>query len=144
MARIFPQGARLVFLWFLGSFVIGIPSPAADESVTIEPRYPHGLPTTPVHLTAAHLRIDSSLVQIPVHVTTAYGPPVTGLPKENFQIFEDDVEEKVSHFSEEDAPLSVGLVFDTSGSMQNKMGRSSEAVAKFFKTANPEDEFLLV
>ncbi len=145
MARFFFQAAARLFFWSsLGSLALIVASPGADEAVTIEPRFVPDASTATVHLTAAHLRIDSSLVQVPVHVTTAMGSPVTDLTKENFQIFEDDVEQKVSHFSEVDAPLSVALVFDTSGSMQNKIGRSSEAVAKFFKTANPEDEFLLV
>jgi Ca-activated chloride channel family protein len=144
MARILSLAAHLFFWSSLGSLAIGLPSLAADESVNIEPRFVPNVSAAPLHLTAAHLRIDSSLVQIPVHVTTANGTPVTNLTKENFRILEDDVEQTVSHFAEEDAPLSVGLVFDTSGSMQNKMGRSSEAVAQFFKTANPEDEFLLV
>ena len=47
-------------------------------------------------------------------------------------------------FSSEDAPLSVGLVFDASGSMGHKLEKSRQAVAQFFKTANPEDEFFLV
>ena len=47
-------------------------------------------------------------------------------------------------FRSEDAPLSVGVVFDCSGSMGNKLEKSRQAVAQFFKTANPEDEFFLV
>jgi len=69
---------------------------------------------------------------------------VTGLEKENFRIFEDKVEQDISQFSSEDAPLSVGIVFDCSGSMGSKLLMSRKAVAQFFKTANPEDEFFLV
>jgi Ca-activated chloride channel family protein len=69
---------------------------------------------------------------------------VTGLEKENFRVFEDKGEQKITHFASEDAPLSVGIVFDTSGSMGNKLAKSRQAVAEFFKTANPEDEFFLV
>jgi len=69
---------------------------------------------------------------------------VTGLEKENFRLLEDKSEQKISHFASEDAPLSVGLVFDTSGSMGNKLNKSRQAVAQFFKTANPQDEFFLV
>jgi Ca-activated chloride channel family protein len=57
---------------------------------------------------------------------------------------EDKVEQDVSYFASFDAPLSIGLVFDMSGSMSNKLNKSRQAAAEFFKTANPEDEFFLV
>ena len=69
---------------------------------------------------------------------------VTGLEKENFKVFEDKKEQEISQFSSEDAPLSIGVVFDCSGSMGRKLEKSRQAVAQFFKTANPEDEFFLV
>lgn len=90
------------------------------------------------------LRVDSSLVLIPVHVTTPGGAAVATLSKDSFQLFEDGVEQKITLFAKEDAPLSVGVVFDASGSMQNKIRKSSEAAATFFKTANADDEFFLV
>lgn len=54
------------------------------------------------------------------------------------------MEQAILHFSSEDAPLSIGLVFDTSGSMGPKLQKSRQAAAQFFKTANPEDEFFLI
>jgi VWFA-related protein len=69
---------------------------------------------------------------------------VTGLDKEHFQLFEDKVKQEVSEFSSEDAPLSVGLVFDASGSMGSKLAKSRQAAAQLFRTANPEDEFFLI
>ena len=92
----------------------------------------------------ANIRVDSSLVLIPAHVTTANGNSVTDLTKENFRLFEDGVEQEITFFAQDDAPLSVGLVFDSSGSMQNKIRRSAEAAQKFFTTAGSEDEFFLV
>ncbi len=92
----------------------------------------------------ADLRVDSSLVLIPVHVTTAGGASVASLSRDSFQLFEDGVEQKITLFAKEDAPLSVGVLFDASGSMQNKIRKSSEAAATFFKTANVDDEFFLV
>jgi Ca-activated chloride channel family protein len=92
----------------------------------------------------AYLRVDASLVLIPVQISTPLGQPVTDLAKENFRIFEDGVEQKISHFAKDDAPISIGVVFDSSGSMQNKMRKSLEAASMFFKTANPGDEFFLV
>src|SRR5580698_297742 len=92
----------------------------------------------------ANLRSDSSLVVIPAWVTTAAGASVTSLTRENFRVTEDDVEQKIAYFIRDDAPLSIGLLFDTSGSMRSKMDKASESVAAFFKTANTEDEFFLV
>jgi Ca-activated chloride channel family protein len=113
-------------------------------AVSIEPRM--NLKTTPeaARYPEARLRIDSALALIPVHVTTAEGTTVTNLERGNFEIFEDGVEQKITTFSKDDAPVSIGLVFDTSGSMINKMRKSAAAVTKFFQTANNGDEFFLV
>jgi VWFA-related protein len=92
----------------------------------------------------AELRVDASLVEVPVHVTTFQGQAVTNLKPENFRVLEDGVEQKITYFTRDDAPLSVGLLFDASGSMQNKIGKSAEASAAFVKTANPQDEFFLI
>lgn len=70
--------------------------------------------------------------------------PVTGLEREHFKVFDDKVEQTVTHFAMEDEPLTVGLVFDTSGSMEDKLPWARIAEAAFFETANPEDEFFLV
>ncbi len=93
---------------------------------------------------APNIRVDATLVLIPVTVTTPLNQVVTGLEKEHFRLYEDKVEQTVSQFSSEDAPLSVGLVFDVSGSMGAKLHKSRQAAAEFFKTANPEDEFFLI
>ena len=95
-------------------------------------------------LPTANIRVDSSLVLIPAHVTTASGASITTLNKSNFRLFEDGVEQEITFFAQDDAPLSVGLVFDSSGSMQNKIRRSAEAAQKFFTTAGSDDEFFLV
>jgi VWFA-related protein len=95
-------------------------------------------------LPRADIRVDSTLVLIPVTVTDPLNRFVTGLDKENFKVFEDKKEQVISQFSSEDAPLSVGVIFDCSGSMGHKLEKSRLAVAQFFKTANPEDEFFLV
>jgi len=92
----------------------------------------------------ATLRIDSTLVLIPVTVTDPMNRFVTGLDRENFKLFEDKKEQEITQFSSEDAPLSIGVIFDCSGSMGKKLEKSRLAVAQFFKTANPEDEFFLV
>ena len=90
------------------------------------------------------LRIDSSLVLIPAQVTTREGSPITDLKRKDFRIFEDGAEQEVSYFAKDDAPVSIGLLLDSSGSMRNKKQKSSEAAAAFFRTANAEDEFFLI
>jgi Ca-activated chloride channel family protein len=90
------------------------------------------------------LRADASLVVIPTWVTTAAGASVTSLTRENFHLTEDNVEQRIAYFIRDDAPLSIGLLFDTSGSMRNKTEKASESLAEFFKTANEQDEFFLV
>jgi Ca-activated chloride channel family protein len=69
---------------------------------------------------------------------------VLGLEKENFQVYEDKQLQSVQHFSSTDVPVSVGIIFDTSGSMTTKIDRAREAVVEFIKTANTEDEFSLI
>ncbi len=92
----------------------------------------------------ADIRVDTTLVLIPVAVTDPMSRFVTGLDKENFKLYEDKIEQDIQQFSAEDAPLSIGVVFDTSGSMGSKLNKSREAVKQFLKTANPEDEFFLI
>jgi VWFA-related protein len=93
----------------------------------------------------ADLRIDTTVVLVPVAVTiAATGKLLTGLEKDNFELTEDKAAQEIVSFGSEDVPLSVGVVFDTSGSMGAKLDRSRQAVAQFMRTANPEDEFFLV
>jgi len=90
------------------------------------------------------LKMDVDLALVNVTVTDPYNRLVTGLEMENFRVFEDNVEQEVVTFSAEDVPISIGVVFDFSGSMANKVGKAREAAVQFFKTANPQDEFFLV
>jgi len=85
----------------------------------------------------------SDLVLIPVTVTDTLNRFVLGLQKEDFQLFEDDVEQNVTLFSDEDAPLSVGLLFDESGSMSDKLPTSRDAVAQLLNTLDKADEAFL-
>jgi VWFA-related protein len=118
------------------------PAPRDESQVTISPRPKRGEPAADVP--RGNIRVESTLVLIPATVTDPLNRFVTGLERENFRLFEDKIEQSVTHFASEDAPLSVGLVFDTSGSMGSKLDKSRQAVAQFFKTANPHDEFFLV
>ena len=92
----------------------------------------------------ANIRSDTNLVLVPVTVCDPFNRPVTGLEKEHFKVFDDKVEQTITHFAMDDEPVAVGLVFDVSGSMGPKLQKSRQAAAAFFKTANPDDEFFLV
>jgi Ca-activated chloride channel family protein len=89
-------------------------------------------------------RADTTLVLIPVSVTDSSNRYVLGLEKQNFRLMEDNAEQTIAHFSSEDAPLSVGLLVDTSGSMGSKLDVSRKAVIEFLKTLNATDEAFLV
>jgi Ca-activated chloride channel family protein len=89
------------------------------------------------------LRADSTLVLVPVSVNDSLNRPVLGLRRENFRIFEDKVEQTPTYFNMEDEPVAVGLVMDTSGSMDSKLVRSRRALLEFLKTTNQADELFL-
>jgi VWFA-related protein len=126
--------ASILLAWVL--------SAADQEKVQIQPRAKPKSGEAPGP--KSNIRVDTTLVQIPVTVTDPLNRFVTGLEAENFRVFEDKSEQKLVQFSNEDAPLAIGIVFDCSGSMGNKLEKSRQAVSQFFKTANPEDEFFLV
>ncbi len=90
------------------------------------------------------LKVAVDLVLVPVTITDPLNRLVTGLDKDNFELFEGNSKEEIKSFSSEDAPVSLGVIFDSSGSMASKMERAKDAVVEFFKTANPQDEFFMV
>ncbi len=90
------------------------------------------------------ISVDSTLVEIPVTVTDPVNRFVLGLDKKDFSLIEDGDEQKVIHFSGDDAPLSVGLLIDTSGSMIANMNIARGAVNEFLKTMNTGDEAFLI
>jgi Ca-activated chloride channel family protein len=90
------------------------------------------------------IRSDVDLALVNVTVTDPFNRLVTGLEQDNFRVYEDNVEQEIVTFSSEDVPISIGVIFDFSGSMSNKIDKAREAALDFFKTANPLDEFFLV
>ncbi len=90
------------------------------------------------------LRVDVDLVLVSATITDPLNRLVTGLDRDNFELFENGERQEIRHFSSEDAPVSLGVIFDMSGSMSNKIEKSREAVVEFFRTANPQDEFFMI
>jgi VWFA-related protein len=91
-----------------------------------------------------HLRVDSPLVLIPTHVATRLGTSVTDLDKRSFRVQDENKDQEITFFAWQEAPVSVGLVFDMSASMKSKMATARGAVAEFLQTPNGDDEFFLV
>lgn len=91
-------------------------------------------------------RVDIDLVLVNVTVTDPFNRLVTGLSKEHFELYEDKALQDILYFSNEDAPLSLGVVFDSSDSMNRggKLERAAKAAVEFLRTANPQDEFFVV
>jgi Ca-activated chloride channel homolog len=89
-------------------------------------------------------KAETNLVLVPVTVTDPEDRMVTGLEKDNFAVFENKQRESIQSFSCDDAPISLGIIFDMSGSMSDKMDKSREAIVEFLRSANPADEFFLV
>lgn len=141
----FVAAASLLLISLCPAILCAADKPPADSDSTVEiisrPKRPNAKQQD---VPRSDIRVESNLVLIPVTVTDPLNRFVTGLDRENFRVFEDKSEQKVTHFASEDAPLSVGVVFDISGSMGSKLEKSRQAVTQFFKTANPEDEFFLV
>jgi Ca-activated chloride channel family protein len=92
----------------------------------------------------ARLRVDVNLVLVPATVTDGMNRLVTGLEKENFFIYDKDVPQTIKTFSTEDAPVTIGIVFDLSGSMSSKFVRARKALSEFLRTSNPQDEFFVI
>lgn len=134
----------------LACLLLGLASrvPAAGEG---EKDLPASSPPEPARLSVrkqaihpAPIQVDVTMVIVNITVTDPYDRIVTGLDKNNFQVFDEKVEQQIASFSTEDSPISVGLVFDSSGSMGDKIQKSKEAALQFFKTSNPQDEFMLI
>jgi Ca-activated chloride channel homolog len=141
--------------FLLCSFALVFCAPVAaqgspDDEVHVRPRAVADKPPPPpvtdpsLKTHTKPLKVDVDLVLVNVTVTDPMNRLVTGLDRDNFELFEEKQRQEVRHFSSEDAPLSMGVIFDVSGSMNNKMERAKEAVVEFFKTANPQDEFFII
>src|SRR5690242_14377866 len=116
MAFKFREAAGCAVFTLLCSAAFAFQAPGGN-SVSIAPRVRPERASTAITARESTLRVDASLVEIPVHVTTPDGATVTDLSRQNCHVFEDGVEQRIAYFSQDDAPLSVGLLFDSSGSM---------------------------
>ena len=91
-------------------------------------------------------KVNTDMVFIKVSVTDPLNRYVTGLERDHFKIYEDKVEQTISHFETEQAAVSVGIIFDVSSSMKDNdnIKKAKKAVIRFLQSGNPEDEYFLV
>jgi len=89
-------------------------------------------------------RVDVDLVLLHASVTDSNNRYVTGLSRGHFRLWEDKVEQQIDYFSTENVPLSVGIIFDTSGSMETKLDAARAAAATFLRTGDRDDEYFLI
>ncbi len=132
------KGQRLPYLALLAFCVFVAPVLAQVTG----PEAPNPSPQPDIKKSGIEMNVEMALVN--VTVTDPYSRLVTGLDKENFRVFEDGIEQEISAFSSEDVPISIGLIFDMSGSMADKVDKARQAAVQFLRTANPRDEFFLV
>ena len=88
---------------------------------------------------------NTDLITLTVTVTDTYGRYVSGLGKSAFTVFDNKQQQEITHFSDDDSPVSVGVIFDVSGSMSgDKVKRARDALAKFIQTSHDSDEYFLI
>ena len=139
----------IVFVCLVTFWRVSATAQTGAEDAHITPRQTAGTKTDTGVERDARVRVgsivkDVNLVLVPVTVTDDIGRPVTGLDKQNFAVYEAQAKQQVQYFSTEDAPISVGILFDASGSMSDKIEEARKAIGEFFKTANPQDEFFVI
>jgi Ca-activated chloride channel family protein len=122
---------------------IHVPAPAPPAAPPADPNLVEGKAALNARRDE-RIRVNVNLVLIPLTVTDPLDRLVTGLDKENFFLYEHDRLQNIKTFSSEDAPVSIGIILDLSGSMSSKFTRARASVVEFMKTANPQDEFFVI
>jgi Ca-activated chloride channel family protein len=138
---------RLLALAAFALLCSGLPVAHAQSEISdihIEPRVQSRLTSALNNSGLNTIRAHAELVLVPVTVTDTMNRVVVGLEQGNFQLFEGKQSQEIKHFSTEDAPVSLGVILDVSGSMASKIERAREAVLTLLEESNPQDEFFLV
>jgi Ca-activated chloride channel homolog len=131
-----------------GSPILG---QAPSSSRSIDSSHASPMPTRIVHDFPAVtiqpgkvIKTEVDLALVNVNVTDPFDRMVVGLGQDNFRVFEDGVEQEITTFSSEDVPISLGVIFDLSGTMTNKIDEARAAIMEFLKAANKQDDFFLI
>ena len=131
----------------LAAFVV---SSSLAQEPNLQPRTPAAVSATndsggnQLSLHLVPLRVNVDLVLVPVTVLDQLNRPVLGLAKDDFILLEDNTHHEIRYFSAEDAPLSVGILLDVSGSMTEKIDLARAALGEFFENGNPSDDYFVI
>ncbi|MBV9743010.1 MAG: VWA domain-containing protein [Acidobacteriia bacterium] len=138
------KNAIIFFLSLLTPLCVGMA--ASNDTEGRGPLIDHVRPNKAIKTAEreAFIRVDADLTLVPVIVTDEHGRNVRGLAKQNFRVFDGTEQRPIVAFSREDAPVSVGLIFDSSRSMRDKFKAARDAANRLFRQLNPEDEAFLV
>jgi Ca-activated chloride channel family protein len=145
-------GIALVFSLVILFVVSNSLSPALSQEKTPQkppseaaPAPAKAEPTPPGQLIEGPVITNTDLITFTVTVTDTYGRFVSGLNKNAFTVFDDKKQQEITFFSDDDAPVSVGVIFDVSGSMSgDKVRRARDALSKFVQTSHNSDEYFLI
>ncbi len=147
--------ARIITAVALVAGVTGISLPTAtlsqdksqqtERKKPVKPELESGSPQEPRERQKGYtIGVNVDLVVVHTTVLDKNGHFISGLKKEDFHVYEDGIGQTISMFSQEDVPVSLGIVIDTSGSMRNKIDNVNKAALAFIKASNPEDEVFLI
>src|SRR5215471_5408257 len=147
MRRVFVVLVIVAFLTTSSTAVNLGPNHPVQESSTRhnQPRNPKTV--DPARVAPAQddkIQLQARLVSLTVTVSDSYGRFVTGLQQRHFQVFDDGVKQEIAHFSDDDAPLTLGIIYDVSGSMSDLTSRSFQALRRFFDTSHEDDEYFII
>jgi len=142
--RAHPVALVFCLAFYILAFAVAERSARAQSKPTPTPT--PAAPATPQGTDAnGVVLVNTDLITLTVTVTDAYGRYVSGLEKKHFTVFDDKTQQEITFFSDDDAPVSVGVIFDMSGSMSgDKIRKAREALARFIQTSHERDEYFLV
>lgn len=134
----FDSRSRLVQRWiFLALVLFGSASAIIAQTAEATP--------PPEETDDKPITVKTDLVTLTLTVTDLYGRLVSGLPKTAFTVFDNNVEQEITFFSDADQPASIGILFDVSDSMTGeKIQKARKALEKFINTSHPSDEYFLI
>ena len=124
--------------YFLAFLILTLTTAAIAQDPAPTPTPEEGRPDQPV-------KVKTDLISLTLTVTDLYGRYVSGLKKNAFTVFDNNEEQEITFFSDTDAPVSLGVVFDVSGSMSGeKIAKARKALERFIATSHPSDEYFLI
>jgi Ca-activated chloride channel homolog len=117
------------------------PNERRKQRPELQSKSPQETPARPKGYT---IGVSVDLVVMHTSVNDKNGRFVGGLKKENFTVFEDNIQQNITSFSQEDVPVSLGILIDLSGSMRNKIEQVNKAALAFIRASNSQDQVFLI